>query len=233
MKLSASSIKVMNACNRQWYYKYIQHLETTAGARAVLGKCVHKAIELGFQGNDPFKVFADTWAEQSAEIEDRKGINRIYDEGLKMLVLYNFDRIPPIEMEVGFELPFPNQDDPLCIMQGYIDQIFDGDIIVDLKTGLRKPLQGVLNSDPQFIIYSWAFQQLYGSLPRIYWHHLRTGEMLEAHVSEPSKLQAIIDVVTSTVNLREQGDDIRLYHQSVGFSCQFCSFRLPCLGVEN
>lgn len=233
LTFSASKVKTFHSCRRSYYYKYIEHLESKSGARAVLGRCVHKAIELGFQGEDPLQIFAHEWAEQSQEIEDRKGIGRIYDEGLKMLIQYNFEQTPPIEMEIGFELPFPDAEQPVCIMQGYIDQIFPGHIVVDLKTGLRRPLRGVLNNNPQFVIYNWAYEQLYGETPEIFWHHLRTGEMIQADVRGPEKVKEIVDALLEIMEFRDFGDDIRAYHRNVGTECSYCPFRKPCLGVEE
>ena len=233
IKMSATKVKTVQSCKRQYYYKYIERLETKPNARAVLGRCIHKAIELGFQGEDPFQVYAQQWAEQSQEVEDRRGFAKIYDEGLKMLVLYDFSQTAPIEMEIGFELPFPNREHPICMMEGIIDQIFSDHVIVDLKTSLRKPLQGVLDNSAQFVLYAWAYETLFGVQPKIYWHHLRTGDRIEAHVHDEEKFQNLYDTVLHTVQLRTQTESIRDYHQNIGFECQFCSFRATCLGTEN
>lgn len=231
--ISASKIKTFTECSRKYYYHYIDRIPEPVGGRALLGRCVHKAIELGFQGQDALSVYNEYWLRGASEVQDNSNLTKLYNEGLQMVDKYNFHQAPPIEMELGFNLPFPNEKEPLCYVQGYIDQIFQHGVIVDLKTGLRRPKAGVLDNMPQFVLYGWAYSQLYGELPRhIYWEHLRTAERIEAHIS----LEAVEDVYDNAEELIErlqQTQDARKYTKNVGSSCDYCAYRGPCLGKET
>ncbi len=233
IKLSATKIKTFSTCQRQFFHKYHDKLPTGTSGRSLLGRCVHKAIELGFQGQDPMGVYNEYWIEGVPTVTSNDNLGKLYNEGLKMVDLYDFTQIAPLEMELGFELPYPNRDEPLVIMQGYFDQILRGNILVDLKTGLRKPKQGVLKYNPQFIIYAWAFRELYGVMPKIYWHHLRTGEKLLADVAE-EQINSLDPIVRGLKAQVEYTSEIEHYPRNVDdMVCGMCSFRGPCLGSEE
>jgi len=231
IRLSASKIKTFTSCQRQYYHRYIDRLPTGTNGRALLGRCVHKAIELGFQGQEPFEVYNREWIEGLPQVTGKDNMQKLYNEGLKMLDLYDFNQIPPLEMELGFELPFPNREEPLVLMQGYFDQVLKGDILIDLKTGLRRPKLGVLRYNPQFIIYYWAYHQLYGVYPKIYWHHLRTGEKFLADITE-DQVASLVPIVRGFKAQVEYTDAIENYHRNTD-SCDYCPFRGPCLGRDD
>lgn len=231
-KLSATKIKTYSSCQRQYFHKYFDRLPTGTSGRALLGRCVHKAIELGFQARDPFQVFNEYWIAGLAEVTSNDNMQKLYNEGLKMLDIYDFNQIPPLEMELGFELPFPNRENPIIVMQGYFDQVLQNDIVVDLKTALRRPKIGVLRYSAQFVIYYWAYGQLYGTYPKIYWHHLRTGEKFQVDISE-DQIQALIPVVRGLKAQLEYASDMEQYHRNPGSECDYCPFRGPCLGRED
>lgn len=229
IKISASKIKTFSSCERQFFYRYIDRVPTGVGGRALLGRCVHKAIELGFQGRDPFEVYNEEWMRGVKEVTGTDNMQKLYNEGLKMLDIYDFDQIPPVEMELGFELPFPNRDNPAVLIQGYIDQIFPGGVLVDMKTSVKRPQISALKYSPQFVLYAWAFRELYGKLPKVYWHHLRTGEKFLADVQE-DQIKSIIPIVKGLEAQIKYADEIEQYHRNVGFECSFCPFSDICLG---
>lgn len=232
IRLSATKVKTFQSCNRQFFFKYFDRLPTGMSGRALLGRAVHKAIELGFQGQEPFQVFNEYWRAGLPDVTSNDNMQKLYNEGLKMLDLYDFNQIPPLEMELGFELPFPSRDDPIVLMQGYFDQILQGDIVVDLKTALRRPKIGVLRYSAQFVIYYWAYKQLYGVYPKIYWHHLRTGEKFQVDVAE-DQIEALVPVARGLKAQLEYTDDIEHYVRNPGSECDYCAYRAICLGRED
>jgi CRISPR/Cas system-associated exonuclease Cas4 (RecB family) len=231
--ISASKVKTFTTCQRQYYYRYFERLQSPVTGRALLGRCVHKAVELGFQGQEPIGVFSDHWSSGVSEVQDNSNLSKLYNEGLTMVSKYNFDQVPPLEMELGFTLPFPNADHPICYVNGYIDQIFPNHVVVDLKTGLRRPKQSVLNNMPQFILYAWAYLQLYGKIPRVYWEHLRTAERLEAEIT-PEAVHDMEFLARAVVGKVEGTRNIEDYFKNVSDNtCGQCDYRDICLSEER
>lgn len=196
----------------------------------MLGRAVHKAIELGFQAQDPFDVFNQYWLSESKTVTDNSNLGKLYNEGIKMIDLYDFNQAPPIEMELGFNLPFPNAENPICNVVGYFDQVFASDKLVDMKTSVQRPKLNVLRFNVQFVIYAWAYEKLYGKLPKIYWHHLRTGELFLADI-DAEQIKSIEPIIRGLVAHTDYTQEIEHYHRNVGLECNFCSFAEICLGV--
>jgi CRISPR/Cas system-associated exonuclease Cas4 (RecB family) len=136
----------------------------------------------------------------------------------------------PIELEKEFELPFPNKENPVCILRGVIDMILDGGIIIDHKSSKTKPTKKKLADNYQFTLYAWAYRELYGTLPeRVYWHHLRTQELLEADVLKDfdQKLTSIVEDVKMIIVDREYQKVARN-----GFCNNVCHFKDKCWGED-
>jgi len=228
--LSASKLKTFSACNRKYYYEYVDKQQTKKHPAAALGTAVHKTIELVYKEQvDPVLTFANTFnAElELAGIDGRDIKPELLRDGVKMVSNYKFDRRTPKEMELEFLLPFPNQAHPLCQIRGFIDQSYDWGF-VDLKTNKFKPLGGVLDNDLQFIVYDWAFAEIYGYQPsNKIWHHLRTGEDLYAETT--GKLDNAVRVIEKILD----SDMTGVYDRSVGEACRICPHRLICLGRED
>lgn len=226
--LSASKLKTYHMCNRRYYYQYVRKVPTQKKISAVLGTSVHKAIEMGHKGENHNEVYSQTW-DKELELNEVQHQVRPYRDGLKMLEQYPFFAFSPLEMELEFTVPFPNPAHPLCYIHGFIDQVYERGFI-DLKTGLRKPLEGMLSYDLQFIVYANAFKQLFDTKPTVtLWHHLRTGDMLTAHVHD--KEDHALRAIESILRAEDQEED--KYERHVGEACYYCDFRTPCLGMEN
>lgn len=252
LTLSASRIKSFSSCPRKFYYRYILEEPEPQNPAAAMGSAVHKTIEIVHQeGGDPVNTYNGLWIEQMKEhpeIQTHPNVHRVHQDGVKIVEKYDFAKRTPTELELEFTLPFPDPIEPICYMRGFIDHIYEDGTVVDLKTSRNKPKLSVLGFDPQFIIYDWAFLNIYQELPKaLYWHHLRTGEDLEAVVRGKGQLDYVIEMVMKINRLyramhrrkealqergREDETLITLFNRSVGESCLFCSYRGPCLGEE-
>lgn len=237
LTVSASKLKVYAMCPRRFWYEYIEKAERTKHPAAAMGTAIHKAVELGHQkirdGQDAglvsimsVKDYSDTLDEVAA----KDGIvvdTFYYRDGVKMMQAYDFTKRMPVESELEFRLPFPDPISPLCYIHGYIDQMYDWGI-VDLKSSKRKPMQGLLDNDLQFITYWWAYHQITGEVPNhVLWHHLRTSEDLVAAVAH--KTDDVARVVERIYDSQVTG----IYDKCVGEACRICSFRAACLGTEK
>lgn len=183
--LSASQIKLYRQCRQHYYDKYINKDETIIEVQdtsGLLGTGVHKAIEMYYKnGKPPSGVFTSTvrdiltkWQDDGVEVNYFYSYAEIIEQGLDILNNFNFEMFKPLQNEVSFNLPFYD----ICKIRGFIDLITEDDTIVDFKSAKRKPKE--LQKDPQFMIYSWAFFQMYGKWPsRVIWYHLRTHESID------------------------------------------------------
>jgi hypothetical protein len=225
--LSASKLKTFNACERKFYYEYVDRQETVKHPAAALGTAVHKTIERVYREQiDPVPTFVDEFGKEllanNLNIDDVKP--QLARDGIKMISQYNFLRRVPDEMELEFTLPFPNAAHPLCNIRGFMDQLYEWGF-VDLKTNTFKPLNSVLDNDIQFILYDWAFEEIYNyRAQRKIWHHLRTGEDLYSDTE--GKLDNAVRVIERILDSSVTG----IYDRSIGDPCRICSHRLICLG---
>jgi hypothetical protein len=253
LTLSASRIKTFASCPRKFYYHYIEEHPDPMHPAAAMGSAVHKTIEQVYkQGVEPFNTFQENWIAQMKEYPElttHPKTNAAQQDGVKIITKYDFERRVPQELELEFRLPFPDPIDPVCYMRGFIDHIYEDGTLVDLKTSRNRPKPAILGFDPQFIIYEWAFLNIYGELPRhVYWHHLRTGEDIEAIVRGHGQLdhvRRLVDKIArmyrtmerrkSALEERGKTDDgvIHLFDRNAGEPCLFCSYRTPCLGEQE
>lgn len=198
---------------------------------AALGTAVHKTIESVYktEGIDPVSTFSRLFTSELAasEIDPMEVKPELMRDGIKMVTNYKFDRRVPVEMELEFLLPFPNAAHPLCQIRGFMDQTYEWGF-ADLKTNKFKPLNGVLDNDIQFILYDWAFNEIYNyPATNKIWHHLRTGEDLYAETTD--KLDNTVRVIERVLDSEMTG----IYDRSVGEACRICPHRLICLGRSD
>jgi ATP-dependent helicase/nuclease subunit B len=209
-KISASKIKLYRTCQRRYYYRYLLPYsirpEDELSSAALTGKAIHKIIEQHYRNRMAGVSVEDVLTfqlqklmveeiEKHDKIKGHEWLSKALADGKKMLNLFDWDRWKPVELEYEFTLPFPNRDNPIALMTGFIDMISqdgDGYVAVDWKSGQEMPTAKELANDPQFIIYAWALREIYNKLPEnIYWYHLRNGKLLSADVI--NNLDTLID----------------------------------------
>jgi hypothetical protein len=89
-----------------------------------------------------------------------------------------------------------------------------------------------LKYNVQFVLYAWAYRELYNKLPKVYWHHLRTGEKFLADIGE-DEIQSIIAPISGLKAQLSYADQMEQYHRNVGFECDMCPYRGICLGRDD
>lgn len=193
--ISASKLKVYKTCARQYYYKYILPYHDRPpehkNVAALMGTALHEAIELRYkEGKSPTFIFQSVMTDTIQEWEDKKyQINgsdyfpRAMKVGKEILTKFNWDQFNPQELEYNFTLPFPNKDNPIVMINGLIDMIDMSGMVIDHKSASYAPAQDELDHDPQFILYAWAYEQMYKAKPyKVIWNHLRTAKLIEANI---------------------------------------------------
>jgi CRISPR/Cas system-associated exonuclease Cas4 (RecB family) len=241
--VSATRIKTFASCPRKYYYQYVKKLPSVRHPAATMGTAVHRAIDSVYKDPtaQPLNVYNGTWLEefrQYPELLEHAQSSRLQMDGQKILGKYDFAARIPRETEVEFRLPYPDPIEPICLVHGFVDQIYADGTLVDLKTSRNKPIPAVLSFDPQFVLYAWAYLNMYGEvLTRGLWHHLRTSEDIEAVGIQQKPnfeyvLRIVEDLLRTMDSVVEGEDDPTLFTQRIGDPCMFCSFRQPCLQPE-
>jgi hypothetical protein len=85
-----------------------------------------------------------------------------------------------------------------------------------------------LNVVHQFILYDWAFQEIYNyeAKDKI-WHHLRTGEDLYSDTN--GRLDNAVRVIERVLDSQITG----IYDKNIGDPCRICNHRRICLGRDD
>jgi hypothetical protein len=199
-----------------------------------MGSALHKAIELYYKkGINVQATFSRefyngvSFAEGNLGVRGKESPVQVFLIGEE--ILKNVDwSLKPIEIEKSFSLPFPSKENPVCIMRGIIDMVVDGGIIIDHKSTKTKPTKKKLSENYQFAIYAWAHREIYGELPvKVYWNHLRTGELIEADVLK--NLDKTISLIASDILTIISDTEFEKIEQN-GFCRNVCNFYDKCWG---
>ena len=189
-EFSASRFNLYKTCPRLYKMQYKEGLEGNKHVYTVMGSALHYAIESYYGGKtNAIPLFSSYFNEAIASaVGSERGlvasnlIGKASQLGQSILREMNWDQFNPTHLEYGFKLPFPTEN-PLVLMRGFIDMLTDDGCIIDHKSGSKKPTANELANNPQLLIYVWAYERLFGHKPKaVYWHHLRTLELVEAKV---------------------------------------------------
>jgi CRISPR/Cas system-associated exonuclease Cas4 (RecB family) len=236
---SLSALKTIEACGRQYEYRYIKKAKTKPTVYLAFGKAVHQVIDTIHKKNDFTDSFWQrewdrVWYEQSTKV-DWKGFKKgtFTTSGQKMLANYvdnNKDAII-----VSSELKFPEKNEPYMIgpfkVRGVIDQIRNvgnhlDPIIIDFKTSGKEPDPLILRADPQWTIYWDYARKKYGyKNPELALYHLKTGKMIYTERTPED-----VDIVLDSLREAQSKVDQKMFSRSIGFQCQYCDFKEMCLG---
>ena len=135
---------------------------------------------------------------------------------------------------VAVELPISTNDDnkvklpnTSVYINGYIDWIAEtnGDIvIIDHKTSAKKPTGMEVLFHPQLNTYAFAYQTIYGILPRyIGINHLRSGNIILAEVDK-EVMQA---QVNHTIELQQSIESSQIFYKKSPWQ-----FQSPCYKTD-
>lgn len=225
--LSASKLKTYALCPYKYKYTYIDRLPQDKHPAAALGTAVHETIDgIYKQRQDPVSLFVQQFDKQWYDFNlptDSGLYSRYLSDGIIMVGDYDYTARVPINTEVEFRLKFPNDAHAICIIHGFIDQMYDWGF-VDLKTNGRKPKQEDLDNDLQFILYQWAFRLITGSQPtQSVWYHLRTQEDIIADVVGKDDVaeRAIVTILETKEYIKNRGPH-----------CRWCPFKEPCFAED-
>lgn len=234
--VSATKLKMFLLCQRQFYLKYIQNMTLHDWCGSIMGTAIHHAIAEHIK--DPTtKPLVDYVSKYNGELAQRTPKDRFYNshkmrvQGIEIVKEIQWELLSPLYVnnepfiEYEFLLPYPNADAPIVMINGIIDLVTHDHKIIDHKS--TKTYPDDVSNDLQFMIYHWAYEQIFKRKPNgVFWHHLRTNEMIEYVHSDYSKLDAVIGRY-----LKNYGKGIKSYKKKTkkDETCtKLCAFSKVC-----
>lgn len=201
---SASKIKDYMLCRRYYHDRHVLKTPQGKDTSAILGTAIHKAIEDTYNGGQyPYYTLQHTIGKEldyahnnGIPVTYRQSYAEMIETGTEIIGGYDFTRFVNGTSEYAFELPLTEG----VVIRGIIDRITEDGIVLDYKSGKRKPKD--LSNDVQFTIYVWAYTQMFHKMPKkVYWYHLRTHELIEYSTAKlEAKMFDLIHTVTTMKN---------------------------------
>ena len=106
---------------------------------------------------------------------------RLYNEGSEILKNFPWGTFQPKSTEMYFKYKYPDNDNPICIIRGYLDMTTDN-AFVDFKSSKTKLSKKKIQNDIQFILYHWVYHRMYHRYPE-YGVYYRLPDQKEIRVS--------------------------------------------------
>lgn len=246
VKLSATRVKMYLQCPRQYRFQYVDCIPTQISGALAFGNVIHQVLhnihQWSLAHGEPLNEsvalyeFSRIWDET---VDRDVPLFKDYAElvgysGLASTILIGYieehrDKPAPILLEHPFEIEaFDVPDDYPFTLRGVIDRVDeedDGLVIVDFKSGKRKPSPKILGEDLQLTIYAYAAWRLFGqNAKRVVYYHLRDQTQIPVQRSE-EELALLEEVVLPSV---ATGIACGQFDPRPGFYCRFCDFRHLC-----
>jgi RecB family exonuclease len=233
-------------CPRQYRYRYVDQIPTLFTGALAFGQAIHGALHKaqmwGIEQGEPpseevaYNEFLRLWekamAEQEPSFKDDGEIGEYLRLAKLMICGYaeaHRERPTPILVEYPFELTLETAHDATVVLQGIIDRVeedCEGMVIVDYKTGKRKPSPRQLRSNLQLAIYALAATQIFEeAVTSAVYYHLRDQTLLRANFAGDD-LRALEEETLPGV---AAGIALGSFEPRVGYWCRFCDYRTLCL----
>lgn len=221
------------ACPYAAWLKYENALRGPTTEYLALGTAIHTALEKGYE-NTKFnldkaiilfkKEFSKSIVDDEVFIQWPK-LKKMESNGIGMIERFadqqNEKYFPlPHTLERSFSIPFEDIEVIGKIDREEVDE--DGEyIVVDYKSGTRKPDPWFLRHNPQLTAYAWACLEEHGKLPKkVVWHQLKSAERLDT----VRTMEDINDLKTMIHNARFMHKNKirhRVFHEGV---CNYCDY---------
>ena len=238
---SATRLKSLLLCPRQFRYAYLDRIPAVPSAPLVFGRVLHETLLFVHQrqmdGQEPpppgeaLLRFDALWQQA---LDEERPVFRIgaaspeQHETLGHEILRSYLRAiegtaPPMAAELRFKIGIG--DEKLCGVIDRIDEHEDGLVIVDFKSGARKLSQSEIERDLQLTVYAFAAQRLYGRpTARVAQYYLRDGTYLRS-LRGPDDFSWLTEEILPHARrmLREEQFPAR-----TGYWCNWCDYRELC-----
>lgn len=220
INISASLISDFLSCNRKVDFRINSPESSISSKESFIGIAVHSTIEKHWNDAAHGIPYLNTYLDISAELteEDRKYANVCADNFYQRMAQFLTE---DDSIEKFFKIKISND----VYVVGKIDRICNG-VIYDWKTKRLPPKK--LFDDPQFMIYEWAYEKLYGKKP-IYsvYGALATGEFIVHKQTEFGRQELFESVIPSIVDSIRRNEFPRTGYFTR--SCFRCQYKDACL----
>ena len=238
---SATRLKTLLLCPRQFKYQYVDLIPSVPTSPLVFGRVLHETLcflheRQMAEGRLPSIAevllhFDRLWSRALDEEHPFFRIGApspeahmtIAHEVLRAFVSAQEKSRPPLVAELAFEVQAAGHT--LC---GIIDRVDEGEsglIIVDFKSGQRKPPLAEVERDLQLTLYAFAARQVLGQpVERVVYYHLRDGSELIS-IRDASHFDWLLETVLPHA---VQMLDRRQFPPHYGYWCNWCDFRNLC-----
>ncbi len=244
--LSATRIKLYQQCPRAFRYLYVDCIPTQLTGALAFGQVIHAVLhnlqQWSLAHGEPLNEqvalyeFDRLWDEvvstqnplfkSNAELDEYTALSRLILAGY---VEAHRDQSLPILLEYPFEILLQDEDSgreySLRGVIDRVDQTADGLVVVDYKTGKRKPSPKQLNEDLQLTIYAFAVQQLFGQeVQKVIYYHLRDQSALTVERDDVT----LYSLKSETLPQVAAGIANEEYAPRPGYYCRFCDHFQLC-----
>lgn len=178
-KLSVSRVRCFLRCPLMFYFRYVARIKVPTKPVFLLGKAVHKAIELNLQqkmgthADLPLKDQVESYVEefnrlsQEEEVAFESSTEKmdLRVKGFELVELHAKEIAPQIQ-PLAVEKYFSVAVDDEIGFQGYIDVIDSRNVIRDTKTSAKSYQENAAVDDLQLSGYDYAYRKIVGKPPR-------------------------------------------------------------------
>lgn len=213
VRLSASRLKLYDECRFRFWLQYVLGERSPAHHSVIFGKAAHYAIEQFYKYGEPPKR---AYLAKLDDLDEYREYPRYAIDGVQVFETNDLTQYRAIAN--GSERFFVERLSDHTYVLGFIDLIDERGWVIDFKTSQYKPVS--INDDIQFAIYAMAYERLFGHRPkRVIWHHLRTGETVDADVNylydiTLPRAQSIAETIA-----QDRFEDVR--------QCDVCKYYCP------
>lgn len=238
---SATRLKTYLTCPRQFRYAYVDAIPSVPTSPLVFGRTLHEALcfvqerqmesgqRMGVE--EVLRHFDALWQDALARERPffRDGVPnpdqhaRVGREILRAFLASPTGQKPPLAAELAFEVEAGDYR-----LAGVVDRVEEGEaglIVVDFKSGQRKPKITDMESDVQFVLYAFAIGRMLGQrVEKVVHLHLRDGshhEMIPKEEQFAWLLDEVLPFVAKGVAREE-------FAPRAGFWCNWCDYRELC-----
>lgn len=229
----------LSSCPYAAFLRYEAGIKGPSNVYLALGNALHTVLEHALKDQDfNLQGWVSQFQSEYYAIIDQEEIFVPYPQlkrqetaGISMLEVYHGQiesgqiTKRPLDVEKEFSIPVFNTH-----IVGRMDRTDseDGGSVTDYKSGSAKPDPWFLRNDLQLTTYYWAYYEAYGFYPRkLYWHHLRTGELLETERT-PKDIDYLKQRIENLLEMRERGIRYRVLNKALcgdgsgkGISCDY------------
>ncbi len=243
---SATRLKTFLNCPRQFHYAYVAGIPAVPTSPLVFGRVLHQVLCFAHERQmaerklppvaQVLEQFDGLWSRALDEEQPffRPGApspqmhTTLAHELLRAFLSAHQDKAPPLAVELAFEIEAAGH--ALCGVIDRVDEGQSGLIIVDFKSGARKPPLADVERDLQLTLYAFAAQKvLEQPVEQVVHYHLRNSSQIATQRGE-SEFEWLLDKVLPHV---AQAVEREQFSPRYGYWCNWCDFRELCRAQDE